>query len=116
MVTSCGDGLLNRRLKRPTMDQADRAPSFVVIQAVQLVAAHNARFAAGAGIKIHLKSILLTLLRLRERDLSLVEALFNATLFVQASKALNCAQIALRSKCFLDDREDSAHVRCLSSS
>src|SRR5690606_41977075 len=102
MVTSCGDGLLNRRLKRPTMDQADRAPSFVVIQAVQLVAARNARFAAAAGIKIHLKSILLTLLRPRDRASSLVAARCNATLFMQASRALNCAQTGARSKRFLD--------------
>ncbi len=59
MMTGGGDGRLKRCAPIIAVKQADIAPGFVVIEAVERVAGGDAGFAAGAFVQIDFKAILL---------------------------------------------------------
>ena len=62
-----GDGLEIRLLARAD-EQAHVAPAFIVIESVQGMTCRHAGFAAGTGIEIDLKGILLTRIRFAQRN------------------------------------------------
>ncbi len=110
-VVACGrDRLLDRVFGRAAVNHSYRAPRFIMVETVQLIAANHACLAACAGIQIDLEAILLARFRLTERDLGFVERSFAyGSFFVQPSELRNCTEILLGPQVFLNDVEAYAH-------
>ena len=70
MVAGGGDGLLEATTR---FEEADIAPGFVFIKAVESVAGNDTGFAAGAFVEFNLEGVLFTLAGFFERDEVLVE-------------------------------------------
>src|SRR5690606_5422312 len=68
MMTGRRDGLLNGTTMVASDDEAHIAPGFLVVETIERVARRHARFAAGAGIEIHLESVLFANFRPGERN------------------------------------------------
>src|SRR6185436_1781934 len=74
VMASGRDRLLHGRLGRTAVQEADAAPGFVVVEAVQAVAGGDAGLAPGAGVEVDPEAVLLAGGRARERDQRLVAA------------------------------------------
>src|SRR5262249_18327544 len=68
VVARGGDGLLHRRLRGAAVEQTHGSPELAVVEAIQVVAAGHAGFAAGAGVEIDLEGVLLATFRRDERN------------------------------------------------
>ncbi len=64
MVAGGRHGLLKGGLARSSVQQADAAPGFILVQPVEAVTGRDAGLAAGAGVQVHGESVLLARARL----------------------------------------------------
>src|SRR5690606_15524888 len=93
------------------MKGADGPPSFVAVEAVQTIAAHDAGFAARARIQIDAEGVLLAGSGGRQRELRLVDTVRSAggTLLMQGGEARSRAHVLLFAQVLFNQGELNAH-------
>ncbi len=103
MMAGSGDGLQIGLLPRAD-EQSHVAPALAIIESIQRMTGCHAGFAAGAGIEIDLKGILLPRIRLRERN-EMREALADGfgVVFVGEQSDRRAERLLLTKQLLIDD-------------